>query len=115
MFLRHRIERRLPRIFSRPDSLVTGRNEFITLDSGEIGLDNGVLDSGRRRLSANRLAEEVLFLGWCQRRVAVRRADHAELVGFSAKLLFKNKAVLQRLAGIFACEHLGLFQDRQPP
>jgi len=45
--------------------------------------------------------------------MAVRRPNHAELVGVRAELLLEDKPVLQRLACVFALQHVVLLEGRE--
>ena len=62
----------------------------------------------RPGLDAGVLAEEVVLLDRGHRGVRVRAADHAELERVHAEFPLQQQAVLERLAGVFVLQHLGL-------
>ena len=60
----------------------------------------------RRGLVAGVLAEEILFLECRQARVTVGCSGKAEFIRVGSKLFFQQEPVLERLARIFAGEHV---------
>ena len=99
------------RVFSRrPDGGVAGGGLFPAHDDGFLGLHERMRRPGRARLGGGGLAEEIVLFDRGEAGVRVGRADHAELVGIDAELVFQLETVLERRAGVLELEHLRLLE-----
>ena len=79
-------------ITRRPDRSEARGHLLPALELAVLGLGERVLHALGRRLPARMLAEKIVLLGGRQSGVAVRRADHAELVGIGAEPCLEREA-----------------------